>query len=147
MVRWDEESTGRKLWLYRKLLIVFVVWAMHAIANLVRDFVPAGNIHSNVDVISETDALRTDIFAPVEEAGWGIRNTKIVCAEPLAPNCGLTPCTYVKSTPFVAAPESLMLIFCRRPCVCVWSLQRLQFHIISPQTTLINKQVVPICRL
>jgi len=35
MIRWDEESAETKLWLYRKLLIVFAVWAMHAIANLV----------------------------------------------------------------------------------------------------------------
>eukprot|EP00752_Nemacystus_decipiens_P001332 g1322.t1 len=35
MVRWDEESADTKLWLYRKLLIVFFVWAIHAIANVV----------------------------------------------------------------------------------------------------------------
>lgn len=36
MVRWDEEdSTETKLWLYRKLIIVSIVWALHAVANLV----------------------------------------------------------------------------------------------------------------
>lgn len=37
MVRWDEESAGRTLGLHRKLVIVSVVWAMHAIANLVSE--------------------------------------------------------------------------------------------------------------
>lgn len=36
MIRWDEQSADTKLSLYRKLVIVFAVWAMHAIANLVR---------------------------------------------------------------------------------------------------------------
>ncbi|CAM9871186.1 unnamed protein product [Ectocarpus fasciculatus] len=35
MVRWDEDSAGRTLGLHRKLIIVSVLWAMHAIANLV----------------------------------------------------------------------------------------------------------------
>ncbi len=35
MIRWDEESAETKLRLYRKLVIVFAVWAVHAIANLV----------------------------------------------------------------------------------------------------------------
>ncbi|CAM9355689.1 unnamed protein product [Ectocarpus sp. 6 AP-2014] len=35
MVRWDEESAERTHGLHRKLIVVSVVWAMHAIANLV----------------------------------------------------------------------------------------------------------------
>lgn len=35
MLRWDEESAGGQLRLRRTLLIVAVVWAMHAMANLV----------------------------------------------------------------------------------------------------------------
>ncbi|CAM9825893.1 unnamed protein product [Laminaria digitata] len=34
MVRWDEEAAGTELGLRRTLIIVAVVWAMHAIANL-----------------------------------------------------------------------------------------------------------------
>ncbi|CAN0252340.1 unnamed protein product [Pylaiella littoralis] len=35
MIRWDEESAETKLWLYRKLIFVSIVWALHAIANLI----------------------------------------------------------------------------------------------------------------
>lgn len=48
MVRWDEESSGSKLWLYRKLLIVFIVWAMHAIANVVSDLSAAAYVYRHV---------------------------------------------------------------------------------------------------
>lgn len=44
MVRWDEESAETKLWLYRKLLVVTFVWAMHAIANVVSGLVTAGYV-------------------------------------------------------------------------------------------------------
>ena len=50
MVRWDEDSAATKLWLYRKLLIVFVVWAMHAVANVVSVIFlswPEGRVDSN----------------------------------------------------------------------------------------------------
>lgn len=42
MVRWDEESAERKLGLHNKFLVVSVVWAIHAIANLVS---PKGTRH------------------------------------------------------------------------------------------------------
>ena len=45
MVRWDEEWAETKLWLYRKLLIVFFVWALHAIANVVSGFVAIGDVN------------------------------------------------------------------------------------------------------
>ena len=35
MVRWDEEAAGTELGLRRTLIVVAIVWAMHAIANLV----------------------------------------------------------------------------------------------------------------
>lgn len=37
MLRWDEESAGTQLGLHRKLLVVAIVWAVHAIANQVMD--------------------------------------------------------------------------------------------------------------
>lgn len=35
MVRWDEETAGTELGLRRTLIVVAIVWAVHAIANLV----------------------------------------------------------------------------------------------------------------
>lgn len=37
MLRWDENSPGSQSGLHRTLVIVSVVWAMHAMANLVRE--------------------------------------------------------------------------------------------------------------
>lgn len=57
MVRWDEDSAEAKLWLYRKFFIVFFVWAMHAIANVVSYFVTSRYAESNVVFILGTDVL------------------------------------------------------------------------------------------